>query len=64
MEGGGTAVVTGNDRYPGAGHCAVVQNDGNDVMLFHAYDRDFGYSSKLLVRPVIWSSEGWPEVML
>ena len=64
MQGGGTAVLTGNDRYPGAGHCAVVQKDGGDVMLFHAYDRDYGYGSKLLVRPVIWSSEGWPEVIL
>ena len=64
MQGGGTVVVGGNDRYPGAGHCAIVQKDGSDIMLFHAYDRDVNYNSRLLVRPIIWTSEGWPEVML
>jgi arabinan endo-1,5-alpha-L-arabinosidase len=63
MQGGGTLVVGGNDRYPGAGHCAVVQKDGRDVMLFHAYDRDNGYDSRLLVRDVVWK-DGWPLVKL
>jgi arabinan endo-1,5-alpha-L-arabinosidase len=56
--------VSGNDRYPGTGHCAVVQKDGRDVMLFHAYDRDFGYESRLLVRPLDWTEEGWPKIQL
>ena len=64
MEGGGTLVVGGNDRYPGAGHCAIVQKDGGDIMLFHAYDRDSGYDSRLLVRPVSWTEAGWPAVTL
>ncbi len=64
MQGGGTLVVGGNDRYPGAGHCAVVQKDGVDIMLFHAYDRDFGYDSRLLVKPIDWSEAGWPSVAL
>ena len=64
MQGGGTLVVGGNDRYPGAGHCAIVQHDGGDIMLFHAYDRDNGYDSRLLVRPVSWNEQGWPKVIL
>ena len=64
MQGGGTLVVGGNDRYPGAGHCAVVQKDGVDIMLFHAYDRDFGYDSRLLVKPIDWSEAGWTSVAL
>ena len=63
MQGGGTLVVGGNDRYPGAGHCAVVTKDGRDVMLFHAYDRDHDYGSRLLVRELTWK-DGWPVVKL
>lgn len=64
MQGGGTVVLAGNERYPGVGHCAVVRKDGGEVMLCHAYDRDFGYGSRLLVRPVNWTPEGWPEIIL
>ena len=64
MQGGGTVVLAGNERYPGVGHCAVVRKDGGEMMLCHAYDRDFGYGSRLLVRPVNWTPEGWPEIIL
>ena len=64
MQGGGTPVVVGNDRYPGAGHCAVVDVDGKDTMFFHAYDRERGYNSCLLVREIVWNSEAWPEIKL
>ena len=59
MEGGGTVVVKGDDRYPGVGHCAVV----DDKLFFHGYDRDMNYNAHLLIRPVSWK-EGWPQVKL
>ena len=62
LEGGGTVVVSGNDRYPGVGHCAVV-NSGTE-MFFHAYDKKQKYNSVLLVRPVEWDAELWPTVKL
>ena len=61
MQGGGTVVVSGNDRYPGVGHCAIVSHNGGDYMIFHGYDRDRGYNSVLLSSPVRWNA-GWPEV--
>ena len=64
MEGRGTVVVSGNERYPGAGHCAVVNFDGKDYMFLHGYDRDYDYRSKLLIREIFWTEEGWPEVTL
>lgn len=64
MQGGGTIVVQGNERFPGVGHCAVVEQDGTHHMFFHGYDRDHGYNSILLVRPITWSTEGWPTVTL
>ena len=35
MQGGGTLVVKGDDRYAGAGHCAVVNFDGRDYKFLH-----------------------------
>lgn len=63
MEGGGTVVVSGNGRYPGVGHCAVVPSEGGDKLFFHCYDRDMDYNSHLLVRPLRWEG-GWPVATL
>lgn len=64
MEGGGTIVVQGNGRFSGVGHCAVVNFDGKDHMFMHGYDSQHDYRSKLLIREVVWSADGWPEVTL
>ena len=64
MQGGGTVVVSGNDRYPGVGHCAVVSTKEGEKLLFHAYDRETGYNAGLLVRSVDWNRDGWPSVRL
>ena len=64
MQGGGTVIAVGNDRYPGAGHCAVISTPEGDKMLLHAYDRESGYNAHLLVRPVRWDSDGWPSIEL
>lgn len=63
MQGGGTVVVKGNDRYPGVGHCAVVQKDGKDMLVCHAYDKERGYNSDLVIREISWQ-DGWPKVSL
>lgn len=64
MEGGGTVVLAGNERYPGVGHCAVVSLPDGDRMLFHGYDKKKRYSAHLLVRPLLWDADGWPVVNL
>ena len=64
MDGGGTLVAKGNDQFAGVGHCAVATLDGKDYIYMHAYDKDYDYASKLLVRPLGWTAEGWPVVDL
>ena len=64
MEGGGTVVASGNDRYPGVGHCAVVSTKEGEKMLFHAYDRETGYNAVLLARTLVWDRDGWPSIQL
>ena len=64
MEGAGTVVARGDGRYAGVGHCAVVNFDGKDYMFMHGYDKEYDYRSKLLIREISWTPDGWPEIKL
>jgi arabinan endo-1,5-alpha-L-arabinosidase len=64
MEGGGTLVLQGDKNYPGVGHNAVCTFNSKDYIVFHAYDAKDGGKSKLLIRELKWSAEGWPEAVL
>ncbi len=63
-EGGGTLVLKGNERYPGVGHNSVYTIDGEDVMLFHAYDMQDGGKPVLKIVNLRWDDNGWPEASL
>ena len=64
MEGAGSVVARGDGRYAGVGHCAVVNFDGKDYMFMHGYDKEYDYRSKLLIREISWTPDGWPEIRL
>ena len=64
MNGGGTVVAKGNERYAGVGHCAVVNFSGKDYMFVHGYDGEADYRSKLLVKEITWTPDGWPTIKL
>lgn len=64
LEGGGSIVISGNGQYPGVGHCAVVPAGGQDMLFFHGYDKNYDYNAHLLIRPLTWSEDGWPEATL
>jgi len=63
LYGGGTLVVFNNHEFNAAGHCAAYNIDGKDYFLCHAYERENG-ASKLIVRPISWSPDGWPTISL
>lgn len=64
MQGGGTSVAKGNERYAGVGHCAVVTFGDQDYLFMHGYDAQADYRSKLLIRELSWTSDGWPVIQL
>lgn len=64
MEGGGSLVVQGNERYAGAGHSATVSFNGSDYLFFHGYDMEDNSRAHLLIREITWDEEGWPSVTL
>ncbi|HTJ14053.1 MAG TPA: family 43 glycosylhydrolase [Dinghuibacter sp.] len=60
IAGGGTPVVGPDERWHGAGHNAVVTFDGQDYILYHAYDANQHGISLLRVNPLRWDADGWP----
>ena len=63
-DGGGSVLVEGDgEKWAGVGHCAAYTIDGNDIFVSHAYDKKTG-RSQLLVRPITWGDDGWPQVKL
>lgn len=64
LQGGGTVVLKGNERYPGVGHCSVYAWGKKDYIFFHGYDRRYNGASKLLIREIQWDKDGWPVISL
>lgn len=62
LEGGGTLVLSGWDRWRGPGHQAVLRSEQGDYLIFHAYDALFAGWATLHVAPMLWDEEGWPMV--
>ena len=61
-KGGGSLVIQGNKDYAGVGHNAAYHLDGKDYFLCHAYSVAEDGASKLIIREMTWTSDGWPVV--
>lgn len=61
LEGGGTLVLEGNQNWVALGHNAAYTFDGQDWLVFHAYESADNYLQKLRILPISWD-EGWPVV--
>lgn len=62
LEGGGTPVLLGNQRWFGPGGESIRQGTDRDIMVFHAYDGTTG-APYLQISTIDWSG-GWPQVAL
>ncbi len=70
--GGGSSVLAAQGREIGPGHCAVLQSAvlpaepgkaapvAQDYLVYHYYDRDVNGASRLQIRPLTWTRDGWP----
>lgn len=61
-KGGAAVLLTGDRRWPGLGHNAVLSDHGKDYLVFHAYDARENGKPKLRILPVSWEN-GWPEIV-
>lgn len=62
FHGGGSPVLSGNERWHGAGHCSVYTVKDKDYIFFHGYDAQDEGRSKLIIEEVRWDADGWPRV--
>jgi len=62
LDGGGTLVKEGGERYKGTGHNAVVRRDDTDYLVYHAYDAEDVGRPYLRTEPIVWT-DGWPTVV-
>ncbi len=54
MEDGGTLVISGGKRWRGPGHCAILQDQDGEKLVYHAYDADARGVSTLRITPITW----------
>ncbi|PWU67636.1 arabinan endo-1,5-alpha-L-arabinosidase [Gracilibacillus dipsosauri] len=57
LNGGGTILDAGNERWIGPGHQDVYNNN---VIVRHAYDANNNGAPRLLINDLYWDSNGWP----
>ncbi|MGH9512654.1 MAG: arabinan endo-1,5-alpha-L-arabinosidase [Terriglobales bacterium] len=62
LEGGGTPLLVGNDRWAGPGGESIRQRKNGDIIVFHAYDRKTGHAF-LQISSIAWVN-GWPHSAL
>jgi len=62
MQGGGTLLLQGNERWVGPGGESVLQQKDGDIIVFHAYDMKTGRPS-LQISTLGWK-DGWPSAAL
>jgi len=64
MEGGGSVVIQGNERFKGTGHSAVLHDGDRDYLVYHAYDAEQKGTPTLRISPIYWTPDGWPRAQL
>jgi arabinan endo-1,5-alpha-L-arabinosidase len=61
LQGGGTLVLEGNERWTAVGHNSAYMIDGQDWLVLHAYETADNHLQKLRILPIAWD-DGWPVV--
>lgn len=61
-DGGGTILIQGDSVWAGIGHNAAYHFDDTDYFVAHAYSIAEGGTPKLLLKPLTWTADGWPEI--
>lgn len=61
-EDGGTRVLAGEGKVHGPGHNSILTVGEKQYMAHHYYDAEDNGRSKLQIRPLTWTADGWPRV--
>lgn len=61
--GGGTVILKGDEKWAGAGHCAVYNFDNSDYLIAHGYSKAENGASKLVLKKIEWGTDEWPMLI-
>lgn len=62
MDDGGTQITFPTSRYRGPGHNAILRENDQDFIVYHAYDFVQGGTPTLRISPLEWDDDGWPFI--
>ncbi len=62
LEGGGTTLVEGNDRFRAVGASTILTTDQRAYLCYHAYDANSAGTPTLRISELSFDDEGWPIV--
>jgi len=63
LEGGGTLLLMGDERWRGPGHNSVLQTNDGDWLVYHVIDAKAPEKGRILqLRQLKWAEDGWPKV--
>jgi arabinan endo-1,5-alpha-L-arabinosidase len=60
--GGGTLLWSGDTRWKGPGGQSLFTDHDTVFLDCHSYDANANGQSKLIIRPLYWTSNGWPTL--
>lgn len=60
LDGGGSLVLGAYDHVVGPGHSGVMRDGDDWFLVHHFYNGDWGGLGSLSIRPLLWTSDGWP----
>lgn len=60
LDGGGTLVLEGNERWRGVGANTVLTTAEQSYNVYHAYDANAAGRATLRIAELAWDSEDWP----
>ncbi len=63
MQGGGTLLLAGDEKFYGVGHNSVYTFKGNDYLLCHGYLKSEKGTPILITKKLVWDNEGWPIIV-
>jgi arabinan endo-1,5-alpha-L-arabinosidase len=62
LEGGGTILKTGDDRWKGPGGQDVYQNGEGWLLTYHSYDAQNNGRPALRIEDLYWDADQWPTL--
>jgi arabinan endo-1,5-alpha-L-arabinosidase len=62
LDGGGTQITFPTDRWKGPGHNGILQDNGVEYIVYHAYDADNNGVPTMRIDQLVWDADGWPSI--